>query len=337
MNFNVNKYINVNELFFDLIIAFIAGEIYAFLVKDAGHMIESLSYSHAQYVVLIIEFAISYFLGKLGCSFMEKNLHSNSRTFPIYSLLYGIISLYILFMIFISLPPLLNASGVLTYVFGVIVIVFGALAGLSSSLYNDHETRLIDSSEIDNTTIPSKTNTISGKKANISFFKRISGISETISYKEHPILIILPVVALFYTIIFIISLFRRTTGFPGILLFLGSIIAGIIAMYVSVFICTIIINLFELMKKNHPRIHYCIIHILYPAIMAFFITTWSNLYLYASLKVSSHTNPVYVIFLLIVTGIIPIRIFMALNPPVRFANIVISLGALFFFIYSILY
>lgn len=335
MKCTIHKYINLNELIFDLIITFIASRMYILLARDEGIPLTSLSYSTARYLVLIVEFAIAFFLGKLAQSYMKQEFSSNFKNIRVRSLLYGITSIYILFMIYISLPPLLNASGFLTYIFGLIVIVFGVIAGMSSWAYNEEEThltRITQNKQNKNQTVANST-----QKDHTTFFQRIHQLDENISYKEHPILIILPVVTLLYTIIMILGRFRRTTGIKGLLIVLMAIIAGITALYISGLICILIINAYNAIKRNFHLIHYSIVHILYPAAMAFFIITWNNLYLHATINATAHANPVFVLFLLIITGIIPMRIFIAFEPPVRYINIIISIGALFYFIASILF
>jgi len=67
---------------------------------------------------------------------------------------------------------------------------------------------------------------------------------------------------------------------------------------------------------------------------------WDEIYLWGKINPALRTGEIVstagMIFYLIISGIIPIRILIALQPPVNIINMIIGTGSIAYFIYSVI-
>jgi len=328
----IERYFNVREVVFDLAVAFLAAWLLDYIRADSGRLRDAMGYGTAQALVLVEEFFIAFFLGRMARGFCDKELSGRftSGIRPI-AVIYVLFSLYMLFMLFVSLPPLFNAEGFLTYVFGIMVLVLGAFTGLAAWAMEDDPFFREGRAARKSRGVGDDTRRSPVKR----FIDYLGNTADGISYAKHPVLIALPLVAFLFTIVFVVMMFHRAKGFTGLLVFAGAIVAGIAVLYVTGIMCLLVMTGYRHVREKLPGAYFLITNVAHPAVTAFLLLVWNSIYMDAAFRESGTRGVAYVLFILTVTGIIPVRVFMALEPPVRPVNLFLGLVALAYFVYSV--
>ncbi|MBN1523176.1 MAG: hypothetical protein JW904_01730 [Spirochaetales bacterium] len=314
----VQDMINIDELIFDILVS--AGIIVlGNLVLQDMKWTEDLGPEFLSIAVLVVEFMLSYYLGKTTAGMITKDFMDSKKTSSLKDIiipgLFGLVSVYTLFVLWISLPVVLGVPGVLTFVLGIILCIIGAIAGsgMSASGFSDP--------------LPMKEDQDIRK---FPLFKYVDSKAMT----RHPV-IILPIVVFFFVLIYILSIFGDESGLLAVGIFLLSIIAAVLALVVSGFVMMLWIAFYEAAVKKVRVLDIFITKLLVPFILLGILVAWENIYLVSSAKEFGENNIGWVIFALFFTGIIPLRLIMMFKPPLRILNIIIAVAAFAFYIYSI--
>ncbi len=276
----IERYVSISGLVFDLIVAFLAGLIFSLIVPRGGDIRSLFPQDISPYATVTIEFSIAYILGRLASSYLSEDIFSRGTAKIALAAVYTLSALFILFALYITLPPILGAEGWVSYLFGIFIIIFGAFSGLSGWMDED------DSAKKPNEPRSLKKPDGDGESASRigRSFDWAYKESERISYGKHPILIIIPMISFLGTIIGIIMVFEKTTGFLAILLFAGAIVAGLIALWITGMVCMLTILGLEILKRKLPSLDFLIRMVLYPGASAMVLMLWNQIYLEAALR-----------------------------------------------------
>ncbi len=93
----------------------------------------------------------------------------------------------------------------------------------------------------------------------------------------------------------------------------------------------------KLLEKNHYRRVTGFIETIFPLIITSVLLIWSQVANHAAQKAigeDTHRPVIVIIFALILSGVIPFRLFLLFNPPLRFYNLLTGLAAFAFFLWS---
>jgi hypothetical protein len=191
--------VNLNELAFDFAIILMS-DLFVELVFSKGIITpadeNNLVYQH---LIVLAEFIFAFVLAKEGGNFFSDTDKINWRR-----VYYIISSFYILIVAYISIPIILNAVGLFSYIAGFFACIFGAIAGIFTwhdDIQKHIQEDLAETNDKEATYIWEK-----------YFTTGIASVS-----KDYPLLIGLPFLSYFYTIIILINAWGSTTGFVGIL------------------------------------------------------------------------------------------------------------------------
>lgn len=320
-----SSFINIDELIFDVIIAsgiFFIGNV---LVKERNFT-DILGEEILSNLIIVIDFVLSYYLGKSEAKMINKDFLKTSADFKLKQLIvpavFAVVSIYTLFVLWISLPIVLKVPGIFTFVLGIIVIIIGAATGLTSgtlNLANDKNPELTDNQETQ-------------KPASSFFLKYLN--EKTIS--RHPSFI-LPVLFFLYVLIFIFSKFGSSTGIMALLIIVVALIVAILSIFLSGGIIIIWIIFYEAVVARVPIVDKIFRKLIVPFFIAVILMLWEHLYLLSAVDDFQQVNILKIVLVLMFTGIIPLRIVMFLKPPVKIANLIMAVIAISFYIYSIQY
>ncbi|MBN1696975.1 MAG: hypothetical protein JW881_05650 [Spirochaetales bacterium] len=309
-------------MFFDLIIAVGIIFIGNIVVKNFN-AIKSIDGNLLSHLLIVIEFSLSVYLGKTAASFIDDNILKPDSNAGLNTLIpgaiYAIVSIYILFVVWISMPVILNIPGIMTFVAGIIMIVIGAMSGLVVGAR-----KLVKTAD----TEASPENPKSGKAKGIGKYLNDHTVT------RHPC-IMLPVMAFLYVFVFIVSIFGSTTGLFALLVIIITFIVSVIAMLLSGAVAAGWIFIYEFIDEKIKIFDVIVRRIIVPLFMAFVLIVWEHIYLVSTITPSSTPDYGHLVFILFFTGIIPLRIVMMFKPPVRIINIILSLLSFGFYFYSL--
>ncbi|MBN1410315.1 MAG: hypothetical protein JW969_05685 [Spirochaetales bacterium] len=317
----VEKFINLDELVFDIIIA--TGIVFiGNMVVQQRNFKELLGGEFLPNLLIAIDFMLGYYFSKTAISMVDKNMFKSSELPGLKKLiapaLYAVVACYTLFVLWISLPVILEVPGVFTFVLGIILIILGAMVGLAAGFKSLEPEK------------DKKENLKETKEKESKFAQYLN--EESIA--RHPS-IILPVASFLYVVVFMISLFGDTTGITGILIFILAIVLGIVSIVVSGGVVSGWIILYEFITARLPVMDKIFRNILVPLFFACILVTWEHIYLLSAIDDPTKIDLGKIFFVLFFTGIIPLRIILFFKPPVRIINLVTGAISIAFYIYSV--
>lgn len=307
--------INLNELGFDIAMLFMAALTY-FLVFPSGIIPQAgdSTLLH-QNLIVLAEFVFAFVLGKEGMHFLKKEIDvAKWRKFYYYATAYSMVAIA-----YIIIPIALDAVGIFAYAVGFFACIMGFASG--RGVWNENSD-IGQQIKTRRSRIEKKTKEKEEKKIEPHWLETLFENTFMDMSRDYPVLMGLPVLFLFYGMVFLFNIWGGLSGFLGILAFLGIVlvpVAGMVIFGLFAMILSILVTKIRIISKG---IDAFLMKFFFPMLFAFLFLLWNKVYFYYI--IGEDAPALRVILLSIFLGLIPFRFLLMIRPPVNYVNILIA-------------
>ncbi|PLW93579.1 MAG: hypothetical protein C0592_05670 [Marinilabiliales bacterium] len=313
------KKLNWNELGFDIAMVIMAA-ISFFVVFPSGIIPQAGDHTLLhQNLIVFAEFVFAFVLGKEGQHYLKGRL-STGKWRKYY---YFIAVFYIISVAYIAIPIVLDAVGIFAYAVGFFACIMGFATGTGTWNEDSNIGRQIKARK-EKTEERQKEKEEGKRKKRLSDYLWEKGFAVMI--KDYPVLMGLPLLFLFYGMVFLFNAWAGFSGLMGVIAFLGIVIVPVIGMFVFGAIVLIISMLISKIRSLSRIADELLMKFFFPMLFALLFLVWNKVYLFYI--IGEDTSFFRLVLLSLFLGLIPYRFLLMIRPPVNFLNIVFALMAL---------
>ncbi|MBN2729154.1 MAG: hypothetical protein JXR53_08005 [Bacteroidales bacterium] len=307
--------INLNELGFDVAMLLVTALTY-FVVFPSGIIPQAGDRTFFyQNLIVLVEFVFAFVLGKEGMYFLKKQLDvAKWRKYYYFATAYSMVAIA-----YIIIPIALDAVGIFAYAVGFFACIMGFATGRgiwneNSDIGQQIKTRKAKTEE----SIKEKEE----KKTKSYWLETVFENAFTDMSRDYPVLLGLPVLFLFYAMVFFFNIWGDSSGILGVLAFLGIVlvpVAGMVIFGLFAMILSILVTKIRIISKG---IDAFLMKFFFPMLFAFLFLLWNEVYFFCI--IGEDASALRVILLSIFLGLIPYRFLLMIRPPVNYVNIFIA-------------